>query len=1317
MVARLSSSSTHSEDPNDIEDSGTDSTGRSRTRRGRASITRISTAEIGAGIGDIAPGGVTVSQLSHAPGTNARTPTRMAQIAGSMGSHPPAVSSPGEYDELLDDLEMDEEMLEALTQYELESTAPSSSTITLTSSSSAMSMSSSAGSSALPSCPSSTSSRSTASIQGPVSRIQLNVPVGGSLEGVSPPKKATALPIKALSPVKCSDDDFDELGDLGDDFDFDEDPPIPSRQKDKYLRFRVVIIVQDQGDATEHTVNLQGQWVDTLVAPGDIIHVIDSMVVSPRVYQITNDQGFIIVRPDNLVSTSVLSESFPCLRKSVLNTRVAGSYDLTVPLVHGNMLHELFQACLCAGDFTTTFIQDKIGELAGEFVRDLALIGETVDTARASLEELRLPMQAWANRYVRPTPAKDGTVQDHSSFQPSGGGGKTLCISKVLDVEENIWSPMFGLKGKIDASVQIKVMNSQNKLQTLVVPFELKTGRSAHVTAHRAQTILYTLLMRDRYELDVQYGLLFYLKTGDFIRVPAVREEVRAIVMQRNEMALYDDTRLDLPPMIKRERTCKYCYSISTCTTMHKLTEHGTAATAGMGDNNTIFDDKTCHLTEVHADFFKKWDEMLTLEQGGMFRFRSLIWSVLAQERQAQGQCFSNMVLLDPEARGRRGSILPAPESKFSQHRYRFGTASSCNPTQAPSQPYLSQQQPSLLNSSITVGDPIVVSSEKGHYALAVGFVLELSLTEVVVGLDRPLLGPPMPLDGFHATSNQVYRGLMEISEESQTQLASENDYYMHVEKNKITFRIDRDEMSAGLARVRNNIVTLFRSIEDDGDWKRRRLIVDLEPPKFYSEGEASHVIDKKDAAQLNSDQIHAVEKVMTAQDYALILGMPGTGKTTTITQIIRMLVAQGKSVLLTSYTHSAVDNVLLKLKGTVDFVRLGNAERVKNAEAKSKGFDVSLFKLLSDKYPGAVASLTHQYRMNEDIMHLSNSLIYEDRLQCATEAVAKSRLIIPHLERGLAQCHPATVASKSPMQKPVDGHHRCPQSHERGQHKQRQGDCWLATVLDPARSVIFADTDAIPAREVRFGELVQNPIEAQLVVELTEALIQGGVSEQDIGIISVYRAQLKVLSRLFKNSRRGTASQQQRSHRSMDIQTVDRYQGTDKDCVIISLVRSNVDQAVGELLKDWRRINVAFTRAKKKLVVFGSRSTLQGSPIFEKFLKVMDEQKWILTLPAMAHEHHPGLLTMQQSAIATRAFHHTASRLEIVDEDEDEADANDNQENVPPPSPRALLGKRPQQGEGREAEAARRAKVFHASTDVVTKRYPVVRHLLDDLP
>lgn len=57
--------------------------------------------------------------------------------------------------------------------------------------------------------------------------------------------------------------------------------------------------------------------------------------------------------------------------------------------------------------------------------------------------------------------------------------------------------------------------------------------------------------------------------------------------------------------------------------------------------------------------------------------------------------------------------------------------------------------------------------------------------------------------------------------------------------------------------------------------------------------------------------------------------------------------------------------------------------------------------------------------------------------------------------------------------------------------------------------------------------------------------------------------------------------------------------------------------------MKDWRRMNVAFTRARSKLIIFGSRRTLQGTPLLKAFLHLMDERDWILALPSNAHEIH----------------------------------------------------------------------------------------------
>lgn len=92
----------------------------------------------------------------------------------------------------------------------------------------------------------------------------------------------------------------------------------------------------------------------------------------------------------------------------------------------------------------------------------------------------------------------------------------------------------------------------------------------------------------------------------------------------------------------------------------------------------------------------------------------------------------------------------------------------------------------------------------------------------------------------------------------------------------------------------------------------------------------------------------------------------------------------------------------------------------------------------------------------------------------------------------------------------------------------------------------VFVDTDLLPARDTRIGDLVQNPTEASLVYQVTETLIRSGILESRIGVISLYRQQIKLLSHLLQD------------RKEVEILTADRSQGRDKDCIIISMVRSN---------------------------------------------------------------------------------------------------------------------------------------------------------------
>lgn len=80
-------------------------------------------------------------------------------------------------------------------------------------------------------------------------------------------------------------------------------------------------------------------------------------------------------------------------------------------------------------------------------------------------------------------------------------------------------------------------------------------------------------------------------------------------------------------------------------------------------------------------------------------------------------------------------------------------------------------------------------------------------------------------------------------------------------------------------------------------------------------------------------------------------------------------------------------------------------------------------------------------------------------------------------------------------------------------------------------------------------------------------------------------------------------------------------------------------DAQIGDLMKDWRRLNVSLTRARSKLVIIGSRKTLQGNDLLKKFFGIMDEKKWVSTLEKDAHYIHPLLSSKKPNRPFKRAI------------------------------------------------------------------------------
>ena len=1021
------------------------------------------------------------------------------------------------------------------------------------------------------------------------------------------------------------------------------------------------------------TVHLRGDWVETPASPKSYIHIIGDFQPSGRCV-IDNTQNILILHPDQLISATVVADSFTCMRRSVLQDRVKATSEKTPPLVYGTLLHEIFQEALLANDWSSGFLASVICKITEKHVEDLYIIKIAIADARNHLRSKMPELQAWAKTFVSAFPKVGAceylthrwnvpsliVLQPDAIVQGRSGDKANMSVTKLLDVEEHVWSPMYGLKGNIDATVEV-TMKEGSQRRTLTVPFEVKTGKNA-TPNHMAQTALYNLLLSDRYDIEIAYGVLYYMETSQTYRIPTIRNELRHMILQRNQLACYVRERsVQLPPMKKSANTCGKCYAKVSCFIYHKLADDGNGETSGVKGK---FEEVVKHLTPTHQEFFLKWERLLTKEEKEGQKLRRELWTMVSTEREKVGRCFANVIIEE-------GSAFEDSDSpKINRYRYTFVKEDAGSAF-------------SFLDSQLTVGEPIVISDETGHFALALGYVTSVRKQRISVAVDRRLHNARIRRPGFDEKTNQVFASIMEVVPEGTTSAQSQGK----IKEAPVRYRLDKDEFSNGMATVRNNLVSVMAD-GVFGSEEIRRLVVDLAPPRFKATT-TQYSMSKQES--LNVDQKRAIQKVMSAQDYALVLGMPGTGKTTTIAHIIRALVSQGKSVLLTSYTHSAVDNILLKLKTdqfpvlrlgapakvhpevqefailanqpmssfeeirhawhdspvvattclgvshplfnerTFDycivdeasqitlpiclgpirlartFVLVGDHNQlpplVQNEEAREGGLDISLFKLLSDTHPDSVVNLEHQYRMCEDVMTLSNTLIYEGRLKCGTEALRHQKLLVPQMSHLRHKHYDANT-----IMRPSTPRSFC--------INWSSDHCWLHHLLDPEARVRFVNTDQLPSpREEAKGNRIVNPTEARIVVQLVDSLIAVGVPANEIGVMTHYRSQLSLL----KHGLRGFGN-------SIELHTADRFQGRDKEVVVLSLVRSNEACSIGDLLKDWRRINVAFTRAKTKLLVVGSRDTLKGSgdqEMLSRFVRLMEERDWVYDLPPDALESH----------------------------------------------------------------------------------------------
>ena len=250
----------------------------------------------------------------------------------------------------------------------------------------------------------------------------------------------------------------------------------------------------------------------------------------------------------------------------------------------------------------------------------------------------------------------------------------------------------------------------------------------------------------------------------------------------------------------------------------------------------------------------------------------------------------------------------------------------------------------------------------------------------------------------------------------------------------------------------------------------------------------------------------------------------------------------------------------------------------VKSYEALKGGLGKTLMERIVDQKPDVVTLLTLQYRMNEEIMRFSSDWFYDNMVESAPEVKYRSILDLDlpmtWVDSGELRVESLEFATA------IDG--KSEQRTEMNSEQRAVANSPLSTINSTLGSISNAS-------EARLTLLALQAYYEMIGKEriLSERL--------DVGIISPYRAQVQLLRKMIKKS------EFFKPFRSLiTVNTIDGFQGQERDIIVVSLVRSNDEGQIG-FLRDLRRMNVAITRARMKLIILGDRHTLCRHPFYRK--------------------------------------------------------------------------------------------------------------------
>ena len=843
-----------------------------------------------------------------------------------------------------------------------------------------------------------------------------------------------------------------------------------------------------------------------------------------------------IVEPDLLINITDLSNGNYCVRQELL--RHLYPSGPTPASVRGNLIHSVFKEML-KGAARPEAVPDTLDLLERGIQTEIVSIAQ----AGATESEVRAEIEPHI-----------GSLGEWLSRQQSQLWSSTPNVR----AETFLLAPEIGLKGRLD------ILWTDDKGSHLL---ELKTGRATGDLPkqdHRWQVYGYHALLavRNNHASDhrvLPQAKLLYSGTPGAAQsygIPSALREIQRVIEMRNDLALVRlSGKVPSPPGGNR---CAKCALRLSCAEMSPVLGWEAPDVEAISG-----------IAKVDADWFRYWYSLQMLEARAADKATHALWQLSAAERIAAGSAIGGLVEISAE------------QNAKNEWNYRY----RCDNT-----------------SELREGDEVLLSVDDPIRGEVVsGSILQISSTEALVWARESISG-----------ANQIDRYSADVTT---NRMVANLSRWLHIDEH-------RRALVRGVAKPRFDIDPLLINPE----WLKG----------------------------LNAEQANAVVRALTMKDYLLIQGPPGTGKTQVIAAITKALLARGFRVGLGAFTNQATDNMLRKLveSGYTKVLRLGHELAVAP--------DMRPYRLVAStgtphptaddvrsvlQHTPVVAATVTSWSSNErdtdrmkpdfDVMIIDEAtqltvpavlgalrwgkrfILVGDQSQLPPLVQSESRehsdaALVSGLGTSLFETLLASASDDSSIR--LYKQYRMHEAICAFPSRKFYGNALLAddsvakktladvipslqtsevmpsyqqAILDPARPLVWV--------EVRPGIVTSSPklnvAEAHVAASLARSLIASGVSASDIGIIAPFRAQAARI--------RQTISDLVECGTTID--TVDRFQGGERSVIILSLTAATPPLAKSPLavfLSDARRLNVALTRARHKLIILGHAAALEGLPL-----------------------------------------------------------------------------------------------------------------------